>query len=556
MSQNVSQSSSNTQISGNIFSATAISMRYNSLLMTCRVHVKSPNGSHVIARALLDSASSASFISEHIAQSLSLPRTKRDVVISGIAGLKHQSKTHYFTTFEISPVSLSTKRLNITAAIIPQVTCELPPHPIPFKSEWHHLTNLQLADPDFGCPGRIDLLLGVDVFVDMLLTGRRYGQPNTPTAFETHFGWVLAGSVDTNVISNHFVSCHIALNSCDDILRQFWEVEESPLSEEGMSPEERAVVQHFEANHRRTDSGRFVVSLPKKQNTRPLGESHSQAVRRFLSLERSLHAKNHFDQFNEVMREYFDLGHAESVPPEDLEVPTSEVFYLPMHAVHKQSSTTTKIRAVFDASMKSSSGVSLNDTLMVGPTVHPQLVDVLIRFRMHRIALVADVSKMYRAIELPPADRNLHGFVWRSDPRDTLKDYRMTRVTFGVSSSSFVANMCVKRNATELAEKYPHAAKVVNNSFYVDDCLAGADSVEQGIETHKQLQKLFSKAEFLLRKWNSSSPAVLESIPVDLCDSQTSLTISDADDAYTKTLGIEWHSVICQYYNIVKVLAG
>ena len=403
--------------------------------------MKSPDGSHVIARALLDSASSASFVSERLAQTLGLPRTKRDV-ISGIAGLTHQSRTHSFTTFEVSPVSLSTKVLSVTAAIVPQVTCELPPHPIPFKPDWDHLTNLQLADPEFGCPGGIDLLLGVDVFDDILLTGRRCGKPGSPTAFETHFGWVLAGSIDRDVISNHFVSCHVALNSCDDTLRRFWEIEDSPLSEEVMSPEERAVVQHFEANHHRLSSGRFVVSLPKKQNVKSIGESRSQTVRRFLSLERTLRAKNQLDQFSEVMKEYFDLGHAELVSPEDLNLPTSDVFYLPMHGIHKQSSTTTKIGAVFDTSMKSASGVSLNDTLIVGPTVHPQLVDVLIRFRMHRIAPVADVNKMYRAIELPPADRNLHRFVWRSDPGDTLKDYRMTRVTFGVSSSSFIANVC------------------------------------------------------------------------------------------------------------------
>jgi hypothetical protein len=65
---------------------------------------------------------------------------------------------------------------------------------------------------------------------------------------------------------------------------------------------------------------------------------------------------------------------------------------------------------------------------------------------------------------------------------------------------------------------YPLAAKVMNESFYVDDCLTGADTVEQAIETHQQLQELFSKAEFLLRKWNSSSPAVLESIPAELRD--------------------------------------
>ena len=92
----------------------------------------------------------------------------------------------------------------------------------------------------------------------------------------------------------------------------------------------------------------------------------------------------------------------------------------------------TKIRAVFDASAKSSTGVSLNDTLLVGPTVHPPLVDVLLRFRLHRVALTTDVSRMYRGIELPLLDRDLHRFVWRDDISEPVRDYRMTRVTFGV----------------------------------------------------------------------------------------------------------------------------
>ena len=103
-----------------------------------------------------------------------------------------------------------------------------------------------------------------------------------------------------------------------------------------------------------------------------------------------------------------------------------------------------QLPAVFNASAKTSTGVSLNDTLLVGPTVHSSLVDVLLRFRLHRVALTADVSRMYRAIALVDEDKDLHRFVWRTSPQDPLKDFRMTRVTFGVSSSSFLANMCVK----------------------------------------------------------------------------------------------------------------
>lgn len=132
---------------------------------------------------------------------------------------------------------------------------------------------------------------------------------------------------------------------------------------------------------------------------------------------------------------------------------------------------------MFDASAKSASGVSLNDTLLVGPTVHSSLTDVLLRFRTHRVALTADVSKMYRAIELVPSDRDFHRFVWRPDPNQTLKDFRMTRTTFGVSASCFAANM-VKQNAMEFAHEYPLAAIAVLESFYVDDGLSGADDIE------------------------------------------------------------------------------
>ena len=104
------------------------------------------------------------------------------------------------------------------------------------------------------------------------------------------------------------------------------------------------------------------------------------------------------------------MNHAELVPVADLQKPPKEIFYLPMHAVRKEHSSTTKLRVVFDASAKSASGISLNDLLLVGPTVHSPLIDVL-RFRLHRVALTADVSKMYCAIELVPSDRDLHRFV-------------------------------------------------------------------------------------------------------------------------------------------------
>ena len=124
-------------------------------------------------------------------------------------------------------------------------------------------------------------------------------------------------------------------------------------------------------------------------------------------------------------------------------------------------------------------------------------------------------------------------------PKDSLKEYRMTRVTFGVSASSFIANMCVKQNTVNHALTHPHASRVVETSFYVDDALTGADSTQKAIELQRELQDLFSQAGFLLRKWNSSDKEVLQHIPTELQDSMSTVAIADPE-MYTKALGIEW----------------
>ena len=112
------------------------------------------------------------------------------------------------------------------------------------------------------------------------------------------------------------------------------------------------------------------MPLPMKTDVTPLGESRSLAVKRFKALERSLRVKSQFNEFALAMQECFEMGHAEPVPTSESKRPCSKVYYLPMHAVRKESSTTSKVIVVFDASVNSSSEMSLKDQLLVGPTVH------------------------------------------------------------------------------------------------------------------------------------------------------------------------------------------
>ena len=94
------------------------------------------------------------------------------------------------------------------------------------------------------------------------------------------------------------------------------------------------------------------------------------------------------------------------------------------------------------------------------------------------------------------SDKDFHQFIWRDDPKPKLKDYRMTDVTFGVSASLFIANMCVKQNAIDFKSQFPNAPKEVQKLFYVNDYLRGADSAEQAIGLPS---KLFSTLQVELQ---------------------------------------------------------
>lgn len=88
---------------------------------------------------------------------------------------------------------------------------------------------------------------------------------------------------------------------------------------------------------------------------------------------------------------------------------------------------------------------------------------MLIRFRLHHIALTTDVSRMYRMVLLEESDKDLHRFVWKGDTSEPLRDYRMTRITFGIAASSYAANMAVKQNAADFSLGFPAAARAVDD---------------------------------------------------------------------------------------------
>ena len=111
-----------------VTSNAALGLDKNLLLMTCRLIVESPEGMSVEIRGVLDSAS---FISERLAQVLKLNRSSYGAQISGIGGMLYPSSKQSTATFVITPTHCPERRMNVTAIIVPKVTCDLPTSPVP-----------------------------------------------------------------------------------------------------------------------------------------------------------------------------------------------------------------------------------------------------------------------------------------------------------------------------------------------------------------------------------------------------------------------------------------
>ena len=330
------------------------------LMMTAEVLLSGSNGHQMIARALLDPASTASFVTERAAQHLMLCGQKQEISINGIWGTQCPTQSSTVVEINLSSTQHTSCLNNVQAIVLPSLTKHLPLKSLP-TGYWPHLSSLELADPGFNVSKPIDVLLGVDVYHNILKPGLILGPKGTPAAQETIFGWVLFGGTSGQQPPNEVMTLHAttSIPSCDETLQKFWTLEEPPKARLPLAPLDKLVVQDFDQRHKRDETGRFVVRLPFKPQSSSLGESRPQALRRFLSLERRLQRTSQFDDYAKVVTEYLTSGHAEKVPDEDLNKPASNAFYLAHHAVYKESAT-TPLRVVFDGSMKTATPCGTN----------------------------------------------------------------------------------------------------------------------------------------------------------------------------------------------------
>lgn len=487
-------------------------------------------------RILLDCGSQITVVTDRLCQRLGLNRkkNKQPLTVSGVCNMKIDivDSCEFVMTSRDGVFSCSVRGM-----VVPEITNALPSAEIDINS-LNIPNGLNLADPQFYHPGEIDLLVGADLFWEILNDRKIRLGNGKPVLQDSRVGWIVSGPVDIKTkgsISSNVLCNKMAVDNISQQVERFWSTEELSgddclSSSSKLSGNDKFCEEHFVSNTYRTDNGRFCVKMPLHTSPSALGDSYQMAKMRLYNLERRFRKQPYIKQpYVEFINEYEQLGHLTEV--------NKPVFgcYLPHHAVLREKSETTRCRVVFDASAKTSSGKSLNDLQAVGPVVQDDLLNILLRFRQHNFVLTADIEKMYRQILIDDSQRNLQLILWRSDEDKPIKVLRLNTVTYGTASAPFLSTRCIYQLAEECKDEM--IKRTMKRDFYMDDLITGCDSVESLVELANSVSQKLSTAGFNLRKFRTNSE--LDPDKHVLNENQD---ISDVSNT-TSTLGLVWSPV-------------
>lgn len=465
------------------------------LLTTICIKIKSVYGTYVTLRALLDQGSQISLISENAVQLLGLPRKSYHASVCGIGEGAKQSRG--IVTINAESI-YGDFHFSTQALVIPSVINPLPNSSFK-KQPWAHLEHIQLADPDYNISKPIDLLLDVSVYSDIIMNGLVRGPRGGPIAQQTKLGWILSGTVKT-------FNCNVVVNNMPD-LAQYWELEEVTEETTELSSSDKYCEELYQATTRRLKNGTYEVAIPMKPYfERDLGSSKRKAVAQFHNLENKMSANESFSEsYKKFMHEYEKLGHMKRV-----QGLSHNSYYLPHHGVLKADSTTTKLRTVFNASSKTSSGKSLNDLMERGPNLQKDLQSLILTWRHHKYVITADIEKMFRTIAVREMDQPLQSIIWRSSTHEPLEEYHLTTVTYGTKSAPYLAMRTLQQIAIDgiNMKKYPLAIRP----------LEGGETNKETEYLQPQIIPILSEAGMTFRKWSSNTPELTKNLPEESID--------------------------------------
>lgn len=224
-------------------------------------------------------------------------------------------------------------------------------------NSWPHLSDIELPDPEFFGSGSIELILGADTFSLLVLEGVRKGGPGEPIALKTLLRWIVSGETGKGNSSSSVRALQCSVDEELSVaVRRFWEQEEVLHDSPARSRDDEKCLLHFAETHSRRDDGRYVVRLPFATVPPDLSDTRQAALRTLLGAERRFYRDEAFRRLYErFMREYLELGHMTTVATIEGGA-ASGLRFLPHHGVFREASSSTKLRVVFNSSLRAHDG--------------------------------------------------------------------------------------------------------------------------------------------------------------------------------------------------------
>ncbi|GBM85030.1 hypothetical protein AVEN_248962-1 [Araneus ventricosus] len=214
-----------------------------------------------------------------------------------------------------------------------------------------------------------------------------------------------------------------------------------------------------------------------------LQNNKTVARKRFEGLVRRFKCDHElFCEYKDVIGDYVTEGIVERTSCDSLS--NSQGFYLPHPAVIRSDKTTSRLRVVFDGSGHGDRHSSLNQSLYTVTNLHPNILELLLRFRENPVAFTADVKSAFIQIEGDFPDRHFTRFFWTDNLNNEPYVLNFTRVLFGLRPSPYLLAATLKHHFKKYEEQYPHTFDLLNSSVYVDDLIGGRNNVPDALRTY------------------------------------------------------------------------
>ncbi|UYV70535.1 hypothetical protein LAZ67_7003438 [Cordylochernes scorpioides] len=231
--QNQHQTVNHTVLSNN----TSI-LETNIYLSTALIKVFNSNNDELMCRALIDSGAQKSLITKTLADKLNITREHTKVN----AGFNSTIQSQVNKIIKIKLSSLYDNFKFETKALIVKDLLNKIPNFYTHNPVWPHLNNLKLADPEFYIPRPIDIIIGADLYLDLIEPGLIKGPRDAPSAMNSKLGWIISGrsNMPNNTTGTSIQQIHVNHSSAelDDIVKKFWDAESIPTHKEEMNTEE------------------------------------------------------------------------------------------------------------------------------------------------------------------------------------------------------------------------------------------------------------------------------------------------------------------------------